>query len=235
MVGLQQRARRDQLGAPGVHGNLRVAGHGGLFAPGDQAQCHGQTLDAVTHGLQGSGVGRAGLVNTLVGVAKEHLRKQGVGLHLRVAHQPDAGRGPRVGGLGAVFAFGEHRHLGAVAALAGCQVQHFDEGALADHQLTGERIGLGQQARHVHAQHDGVRRVQVHQPRLQVVRVGCQQGVRQHPTADLQAVGRGVPGRNRFGRQTAVAAGQAGHGGGGDESAACDAQHLSSVHGGAPR
>ncbi len=234
MVGLQQRARRDQLGAPSVHGDLRVAGHGRLFAPGDQSQCHGQAFRTVTHRLQSGGIRCAGLVHALVRVAAEHLRKQRVGLHLRIAHQPDAGRGAGVGGLGAVFTLGEHRHLGAVAALAGRQVQHLDESALAHHQLARKRVGLRQQARHVHAQHDGVRRVQVHQPRLQIVRVGCQQGVRQNPTADVQAVGWGGPRSNRFGRHAVVAAGQAAHGGGGDESAACDAQHLSSVHGGAP-
>ena len=136
MVGLQQRARRDQFGAPGVHGDLRVAGHGRRLALVDQAQSHGQTFDTVAHGLQSRGIGRARLVHALVGVALEDLRKQRVGLHLRIAHQANAGGGPGVGGRGAELAFGKWRDLCAVAALAGGQVQHFNEGALADDQLT---------------------------------------------------------------------------------------------------
>ena len=52
------------------------------------------------------------------------------------------------------------------------------------------RVGLGRQARGVAVEPDLARRVQIHQPRLQVVRMRRQDGVRQQPAAHVAPAAR---------------------------------------------
>ncbi|MCU0928626.1 MAG: hypothetical protein MUE62_05380, partial [Burkholderiaceae bacterium] len=87
-----------------------------------------------------------------------------------------------------------------MAALARREVEQLEERALAHHDLARERVGLGQQALAVDAQHDLTRRAQVDEPRLQVVRVRREDRVGEHPAAQVGLGAGAVPRRHRVGR-----------------------------------
>jgi hypothetical protein len=73
-----------------------------------------------------------------------------------------------------------------VAALGSRHREQFEKGACAHQDLPAERIGGGQQALGIQAQRDLALTTKVGQPRLQVVRVGCQKRIREHPAPEIQ-------------------------------------------------
>ncbi len=233
-------ARRDQLHAPGIARDGAVLGQACIARQGKvHAQAGRRT--GRRDGLHRLRLGGARRVGRAVGVAPEDLREQRVGPHAGVGHQPHTRRGVvgvrRRGRCARVErAVRKHLHLGAQALLQRGQVQQFEEGALAHEDLARVRVGLGQQARAVAVEPDLARRVQIHQPRLQVVRMRRQDGVRQQPAAHVAPGrhGRGrLPRGQRLGGQGGRAARQRGRGGehGGPAE---DAQKGAALHGQAP-
>jgi hypothetical protein len=76
-----------------------------------------------------------------------------------------------------------------------------------------QRVGVGQQALEVAAQLDLVVALQVNHPGLQVVRMGCQDGVAEQPATHIRVLGQSVararPGFNSLGRHALGATRQA--------------------------
>ena len=81
----------------------------------------------------------------------------------------------------------------------------------------------------VAAQHDLARLAQVHQPGLQVVRMRRQDGVAQHPAAQVGLVARALPGGHGLRRHGAGAAADAGRGSH-HHAPAGDANELATMH-----
>ncbi|MFO0002339.1 MAG: hypothetical protein ACK559_14515, partial [bacterium] len=87
--------------------------------------------------------------------------------------------------------------LHCAAALRRRLHRQLQEGAAADQDLASERIGLGKKSITVAEQGDRPGFVQVGDPRLKIVRVGCEQRVGEHELANVQRVGRLAPGLQR--------------------------------------
>ena len=107
-------------------------------------------------------------------------------------------------------AFRKQLDLGAQAAFARGDVQQFEEGAVAHHDLPRERVSLGQQAGEIAAQQDLVRRAQIHEPGLQVVRVRRQNRVAEDPAARIRLRRGALPSLDGRRGHARVAPGEAG-------------------------
>jgi hypothetical protein len=226
--------RCRQLDSPGLLGDRALQGQPLRRLAADPTQADRVRCQRRRHRLPGRlGHRPRQVIGLAVGVTPEHLREQRVGGDGVVGPQSHARHRPCVELVGVEHPLREQRDLGPLSTLSRRQVQQFEKGAVAHHDLARERVGLGQQARQVAAQLDLAFAAQVHQPGLQVVRVRRQDRVRQHPASQVGLGARAGPGRQGGCRNSAVTCAQRG-GGGQDGTAPEQADEGTTMHGIAP-
>ncbi len=136
------------------------------------------------------------VIRAAVGVALQHLGKQRVLFHRRVGCQAHGRNRARIQRGRPEHALRKQRDVGTPSTLAGCHVEQFQKGTVAHHDLARQRVGLRQQALLVAQQTDLTGHTQIDNPRLQIVRMGCQDSVAQYPQPWVRLGG-------KFGSRTA--------------------------------
>ena len=119
----------------------------------DEGEAQGNRSGAVSHRLPSFGRHRPSEVIAAAVRSPIHdLGEERVFANRGVHRQANAGDRVPVELVRPERTFREQRHLGLQTALARCDVEQFQERAVAHHDLARERIGLGQQTVEVAAQ-----------------------------------------------------------------------------------
>ena len=190
----------------------RIRGH----APGHRRPCIGRHCTAR-------------VVSAAVGAPIQDLREQRVSGDRGIGHQPNAGNRTLIERRRSERALGKQADLGTQAALAGCDVEQLQEGAVTHHDLSRERVGLGQQTGEVAAKQDLVGLANIDQPRWQVVRMRRQDRLAENPAPQVGLLARSLPCGNGA-LQHLLAAPCDGHGRDAGASSSSETNEIASIH-----